>query len=209
MKVSRDTWHGRNWSAWLSHSRSRRAMNYRPMFLSFVHSDDEWEEFHKRHNVTPGDLIIQRNEENDYYCKYTVYEKPSRQANLCMYFWAAVLRGPTLRAANWLGDHPGVAAPLIAASLTLFIGGFWNILDSEIVWWLPYVLIAGGILGVVVGGFLGLGVAYGLSQHVWPRVRLWYHRRKKQPVPEKEPSIVIEHIKASKSRVCPILEFED
>lgn len=207
MKLKKDTWHYRNWEAWLTLSRSKRSRMYNKQFFCFANEDD-LKTFEKRRGMPLKKFIVEEQSE-DHFADYIVYEPEMRQANLCMYFWAATVRGPALRVAHWLGDHPGAAVPLFIISLILFVGGFWNLLDSEVVWWHPYVWTAVAFAIIAAGATAFLFLSYVWTDKVWPALRKRHYDKMNQPEPEKGPNIVMEHIKAKKSKMCPILEFED
>lgn len=201
MKLSKNTWHFRNWETWLEHSDSKRASKFKRKYRGRVYRSDyphlDWKQYEN---------LIQEVEDDGF---ATALYKPGQPANLCIYFWVAILRGPWHRAMRWFSEHEAIAFFTAIAMVIFIIGTAWNLFDPDISWWLPYTMLVSLLAGAVAAGFAGLGIAYFVREKAWPAYKHWLNKQEPREKKDKEPNIFKEHIKAKKSKVCPILEFEE
>jgi hypothetical protein len=120
---------------------------------------------------------------------------PSR--SLCLYFWQVVIR-----------LFFGISIGLLAASpLSTIINYATDTLRSS-----PFLVEFYSFIGFLVGCFyLFVAVIFILACVVqavkW--VNSKFPRKHIEPKEPKEPSIIIEYIKAKKAKVCPMLNFTD
>lgn len=131
------------------------------------------------------------------------YDRNSRPHSLCAYFWKMV----------WACFVCAIAAGSIGFGLTVAGAG---VLENFFVLSTPVGLGLGFILGLATLALI-LAVAFGLMyglMNLWT----WYDLRKeekewqrilaKREGKETKENIVIQYIKARKSKMCPVIHFE-
>lgn len=111
----------------------------------------------------------------------------SGKISLCSYFWLVVFAG-LLNLAAIVGLLIGLTcifSIMVVAPITWLVAGLAG----------PQAAIAAAIWsGIVISA-------------VWPYITRWWHTRKRsEPRTPKQPNILVEYIKAKKSKVCPIME---
>lgn len=207
MKLSTDTWHFRNWEYWLDNSISTLSSKYKKQWITKIYSF-EYEQYDMS---VYQDYILEKVDSGT-----NIYSKAEFQPNLCAYFWVAVLRSPVLRSSKnlsqWGYDHQGALFLSLITLATLFLGTLVNFVYSDLgAWWHPYLFVAAFFAGVIALFFLCLGLSHLMSEVLWPKIEERRDRKNSQErvQQEKGPSIFVEHLKAKKKKVCPILEFEE
>lgn len=140
-----------------------------------------------------------------------------RVRSLCPYFWmtvAAAFASPfiamlhVIRANVAYETRVKISNIIGWALIVLLIG----IIEAILLWeaWSKM-----GVLGLVLfaaGNGLFFGGAYGIIKLADWWIDRGLDKPRKQPKPEKaakQPSITLEYLKAVKTRVCPILQWED
>lgn len=132
------------------------------------------------------------------------YDRHSRPHSLCAYFWKMV----------WACFMCSVLAGSTIFGLTVAGVG---ILEQFFVLSTPVVLSLGFILGLVAIALiiaLSIGLAFGaMNLHAWYDARReekeWQRIKAEREGRETKENIVIQYIKARKSKVCPVIHFED
>lgn len=138
-------------------------------------------------------------------------ESPS---NLCKYFWALVgtigtiwFTFPIKQLIKYILEHqiklPSVADGYKQATeyILIFLG-FMGYITLVIIQ--PFLILAvtGGV-GALIGIVFCIGLLVVWIQELLPK------KKKKMMKPKlKQPNLIMEFVKAKKSKVCPILEFE-
>ena len=132
------------------------------------------------------------------------YDRHSRPHSLCAYFWKMV----------W-----ACFACAVVAGSTLFgltVAGV-GVLEHFFVLSTPVLLSLGFVLGLVAIALiiaLSIGLAFGaMNLHAWYDARReekeWQRIQAEREGRETKENIVIQYIKARKSKVCPVIHFED
>ncbi|AKU42750.1 hypothetical protein QL01_93 [Escherichia phage QL01] len=132
------------------------------------------------------------------------YDSHSRPHSLCAYFWKMV----------W-----ACFACAVVAGSTLFgltVAGV-GVLEHFFVLSTPVLLSLGFVLGLVAIALiiaLSIGLAFGaMNLHAWYDARReekeWQRIQAEREGRETKENIVIQYIKARKSKVCPVIHFED
>lgn len=132
------------------------------------------------------------------------YDSHSRPHSLCAYFWKMV----------W-----ACFACAVVAGSTLFgltVAGV-DVLEHFFVLSTPVLLSLGFVLGLVAIALiiaLSIGLAFGaMNLHAWYDARReekeWQRIQAEREGRETKENIVIQYIKARKSKVCPVIHFED
>ncbi|QXV72453.1 hypothetical protein PSD9_168 [Shigella phage PSD9] len=132
------------------------------------------------------------------------YDSHSRPHSLCAYFWKMV----------W-----ACFACAVVAGSTLFgltVAGV-GVLEHFFVLSTPVLLSLGFVLGLVAIALiiaLSIGLAFGaMNLHAWYDARReekeWQRIQAEREGRETKETIVIQYIKARKSKVCPVIHFED
>lgn len=132
------------------------------------------------------------------------YDRHSRPHSLCAYFWKMV----------WACFMCSVLAGSTIFGLTVAGVG---ILEQFFVLSTPVVLSLGFILGLVAIALiiaLSIGLAFGaMNLHAWYDARReekeWQRIKAEREGQETKENIVIQYIKARKSKMCPVIHFED
>jgi len=120
-------------------------------------------------------------------------------ANLCIYFWVAVARTPWLKAVR--NEKVQLAVMSIFIYAIAFVLG--NVGFSEFLGMSPlFMFLINPLLALIAVGIVIACVTFGSFLIEKYRHRKYIHRKS-------EPNIVREYAKAKKSKVCPIIEFED
>lgn len=95
-------------------------------------------------------------------------------------------------------------------------GYFWLnvllLLLNVILWPLSFILVAVCVApyAVILAVVLGIvGIYRGIESLIWKRKQAKRAKAQAKGLPEPEPSIVLEFMKAKKRRVCPLLTYED
>lgn len=132
------------------------------------------------------------------------YDRHSRPHSLCAYFWKMV----------W-----ACFACAVVAGGTLFgltVAGA-SVLEHFFVLSTPVLLSLGFVLGLVAIALiiaLSMGLALGaMNLHAWYDARIeekeWERIKAEREGKEIKENIVIQYIKARKSKMCPVIHFED
>lgn len=182
MNISKDTWHYRNYSAWLNRSTGKKAerlkdrMAYNPEF--------DVEEYYR---------CLDRGED---YPVPSYINVPGRRLDFCTYFWAAVLRGPLARWGEQLFGillATAVYFTVVMLSFGLMESIGWDISNLNIFLVGPVI-----ILGIVGAMFVTLAFVVNLVRNL-------------RNLRAGDSNIFLEKYRASKrgSKVCPFVEFED
>ena len=136
------------------------------------------------------------------------YRRVPFRISICRYFWSIVWAVGTLPfAAGWraLGDswQERITLGGVGGFLVVVIGGLAYVVYLSGHWWL--ILLTIGITLGTVGGVFGISTFIG-----W----LWDRRKPRPPKPSKpklekvkKPSILVEYLKAKKSKVCPYIQW--
>lgn len=131
------------------------------------------------------------------------YDRHSRPHSLCAYFWKMV----------W-----ACFACAVVAGGTLFgltVAGA-SVLEHFFVLSTPVLLSLGFVLGLVAIALiiaLSMGLALGaMNLHAWYDARIeekeWERIKAEREGKEIKENIVIQYIKARKSKMCPVIHFE-
>lgn len=131
------------------------------------------------------------------------YDRHSRPHSLCAYFWKMV----------W-----ACFACAVVAGSTLFgltVAGV-GVLEHFFVLSTPVLLSLGFVLGLVAIALiiaLSIGLAFGvMNLHAWYDARReekeWQRIQAEREGRETKENVVIQYIKARKSKVCPVIHFE-
>ncbi|AEN93755.1 hypothetical protein EpBp7_0038 [Escherichia phage Bp7] len=132
------------------------------------------------------------------------YDRHSRPHSLCAYFWKMV----------W-----ACFACAVVAGSTLFgltVAGV-GVLEHFFVLSTPVLLSLGFVLGLVAIALiiaLSIGLAFGaMNLHAWYDARReekeWQRIQAEREGRETKENVVIQYIKARKSKVCPVIHFEN
>ena len=132
------------------------------------------------------------------------YDRHSRPHSLCAYFWKMV----------WACFACAVVAGSTLFGLTVAGAG---VLEHFFVLSTPVLLSLGFVLGLVAIALiiaLSIGLAFGaMNLHAWYDARReekeWQRIQAEREGRETKENIVIQYIKARKSKVCPVIHFED
>lgn len=132
------------------------------------------------------------------------YDRHSRPHSLCAYFWKMV----------WACFACAVVAGSTIFGLTVAGVG---VLEHFFVLSTPVLLSLGFVLGLVAIALiiaLSIGLAFGaMNLHAWYDARReekeWQRIQAEREGRETKENIVIQYIKARKSKVCPVIHFED
>jgi predicted PurR-regulated permease PerM len=117
--------------------------------------------------------------------------------SLCVYFWQVVARF------HWCLFVFTVAVSPLATAIVLGTG------TAESSYFLVKVYASVGVAvsllyGILLSSFVGFLIVEGIK-YVYNK----FPRKHEEPSKPKEPSIIIEYIKAKKAKVCPRLNFTD
>ncbi|UGL59944.1 membrane protein [Escherichia phage vB_EcoM_RZ] len=132
------------------------------------------------------------------------YDRHSRPHSLCAYFWKMV----------WACFACAVVAGSTLFGLTVAGAG---VLEHFFVLSTPVLLSLGFVLGLIAIALiiaLSIGLALGaMNLHAWYDLRKeekeWQRILAKREGKETKENIVIQYIKARKSKMCPVIHFED
>lgn len=132
------------------------------------------------------------------------YDRHSRPHSLCAYFWKMV----------WACFACAVVAGSTLFGLTVAGAG---VLEHFFVLSTPVLLSLGFVLGLVAIALiiaLSIGLAFGaMNLHAWYDARReekeWQRIKAEREGRETKENIVIQYIKARKSKMCPVIHFED
>lgn len=132
------------------------------------------------------------------------YDRHSRPHSLCAYFWKMV----------WACFACAVVAGSTLFGLTVAGAG---VLEHFFVLSTPVLLSLGFVLGLVAIALiiaLSIGLAFGaMNLHAWYDARIeekeWQRILAEREGKEIKENIVIQYIKARKSKMCPVIHFED
>ena len=132
------------------------------------------------------------------------YDRHSRPHSLCAYFWKMV----------WACFACAVVAGSTLFGLTVAGAG---VLEHFFVLSTPVLLSLGFVLGLVAIALiiaLSIGLAFGaMNLHAWYDARReekeWQRIQAEREGRETKENIVIQYIKARKSKVCPVIHVED
>lgn len=132
------------------------------------------------------------------------YDSHSRPHSLCAYFWKMV----------WACFACAVVAGSTLFGLTVAGAG---VLEHFFVLSTPVLLSLGFVLGLVAISLiiaLSIGLAFGaMNLHAWYDARReekeWQRIQAEREGRETKENVVIQYIKARKSKVCPVIHFED
>ena len=132
------------------------------------------------------------------------YDRHSRPHSLCAYFWKMV----------WACFACAVVAGSTLFGLTVAGAG---VLGHFFVLSTPVLLSLGFVLGLITIALiiaLSIGLAFGaMNLHAWYDLRKeekeWQRILAKREGKETKENIVIQYIKARKSKICPVIHFED
>jgi len=206
LEVKTNTWHYHNYSAWLEHSTSLKALELQPQIYARYSAyereflGDHWGDgFFTEETTTPvGNK------------QYTVYKKPTRQANFCTYFWAAVLRGPFWRVMTWYGRHEILAFISVILAIILITGTVVGLADPDTSFLQAYLRVGTGVTIAIVAFGVIVYLLYYIKDNLVPKFIEWrYLKEDDKPKKEPEPNIFVEQIKAKKRKVCPMVKFVD
>ncbi|UIS66079.1 hypothetical protein [Escherichia phage PSD2001] len=131
------------------------------------------------------------------------YDRNSRPHSLCAYFWKMV----------WACFVCAVVAGSTVFGLT--VAGV-SVLEHFFVLSTPVLLSLGFVLGLIAIALiiaLSIGLALGaMNLHAWYDLRKeekeWQRILAKREGKETKENIVIQYIKARKSKMCPVIHFE-
>ena len=131
------------------------------------------------------------------------YDRHSRPHSLCAYFWKMV----------WACFACAVVAGSTLFGLTVAGAG---VLEHFFVLSTPVLLSLGFVLGLIAIALiiaLSIGLALGaMNLHAWYDARIeekeWQRIQAKREGKEIKENIVIQYIKARKSKMCPVIHFE-
>lgn len=131
------------------------------------------------------------------------YDRHSRPHSLCAYFWKMV----------WACFACAVVAGSTLFGLTVAGAG---VLEHFFVLSTPVLLSLGFVLGLVAIALiiaLSIGLAFGaMNLHAWYDARReekeWQRIKAEREGRETKENIVIQYIKARKSKMCPVIHFE-
>ncbi|QAY00123.1 hypothetical protein EcWhh1_193 [Escherichia phage EcWhh-1] len=132
------------------------------------------------------------------------YDRHSRPHSLCAYFWKMV----------WACFACAVVAGSTLFGLTVAGAG---VLEHFFVLSTPVLLSLGFVLGLVAISLiiaLSIGLAFGaMNLHSWYDARReekeWQRIQAEREGRETKENVVIQYIKARKSKVCPVIHFEN
>lgn len=132
------------------------------------------------------------------------YDRHTRPHSLCAYFWKMV----------WACFACAVVAGSTLFGLTVAGAG---VLEHFFVLSTPVLLSLGFVLGLIAIALiiaLSIGLALGaMNLHAWYDLRKeekeWQRILSKREGKETKENIVIQYIKARKSKMCPVIHFED
>ncbi|QPI13400.1 hypothetical protein [Salmonella phage vB_SalM_ABTNLsp5] len=132
------------------------------------------------------------------------YDRHSRPHSLCAYFWKMV----------WACFACAVVAGSTLFGLTVAGAG---VLEHFFVLSAPVLLSLGFVLGLVTIALiiaLSIGLAFGaMNLHAWYDARReekeWQRIKAEREGRETKENIVIQYIKARKSKMCPVIHFEN
>ena len=132
------------------------------------------------------------------------YDRHSRPHSLCAYFWKMV----------WACFVCAVFIGSMVFGLTVAGAG---VLEHFFVLSTPVLLSLGFVLGLIAIALiiaLSIGLALGaMNLHAWYDLRKeekeWQRILAKREGKETKENIVIQYIKARKSKMCPVIHFED
>lgn len=198
MKLSKDTWHYRNFEAWQYNSNSIHTRDLRPRY------DFEPVTYDNGVSVKLERKLVE-----------------GRQPDLCTYTRIALFYGPWHRLVRWNKNHRNILSwisfsliayallSVLSAAIFLSTDGenspIWN--GAEwVVWFLfPFAIAAAVLLVVSVIVLVAVGLSM-LSDKFkdWRREHKYAVATKTKP-----PNILVERVKAHKQKICPMLEFED
>jgi hypothetical protein len=120
---------------------------------------------------------------------------PSR--SLCLYFWQVVMR-------LFFGMGLGLLAASPLATAIVSLTGTFDTASPLVKLYASFGVIVSIFYGLILAGFI---IYFGVQGIKWVKSKI--PRKHKEPQEPKEPSIIIEYIKAKKDKVCPILNFTD
>lgn len=131
------------------------------------------------------------------------YDRHSRPHSLCAYFWKMV----------WACFACAVVAGSTLFGLTVAGAG---VLEHFFVLSTPVLLSLGFVLGLIAIALiiaLSIGLALGaMNLHAWYDARReekeWQRIQAEREGRETKENIVIQYIKARKSKMCPVIHFE-
>lgn len=132
------------------------------------------------------------------------YDSHSRPHSLCAYFWKMV----------WACFACAVVAGSTLFGLTVAGAG---VLEHFFVLSTPVLLSLGFVLGLITIALiiaLSIGLAFGaMNLHAWYDARReekeWQRIQAESEGRETKENVVIQYIKARKSKVCPVIHFEN
>lgn len=132
------------------------------------------------------------------------YDRHSRPHSLCAYFWKMV----------WACFACAVVAGSTLFGLTVAGAG---VLEHFFVLSTPVLLSLGFVLGLITIALiiaLSIGLALGaMNLHAWYDARReekeWQRIQAEREGRETKENVVIQYIKARKSKVCPVIHFEN
>lgn len=132
------------------------------------------------------------------------YDRHSRPHSLCAYFWKMV----------WACFACAVVAGSTLFGLTVAGAG---VLEHFFVLSTPVLLSLGFVLGLVAIALiiaLSIGLAFGaMNLHAWYDARReekeWQRIQAEREGRETKENVVLQYIKARKSKVCPVIHFEN
>lgn len=135
------------------------------------------------------------------------YEGPARRPDLCTYTRIVMLYAPFYRLGNFVHRHEGFFAALGAAIIATFFYLYAVMLTLTFFgenqpWFVQWVIgpVAFLALAAVI---LSIPTAV---RFIRDRRQSWEKEEVKR---EPKTKVVVEYIKARKSKVCPVLEFKD
>ncbi|ABX11076.1 hypothetical protein EpJS10_0090 [Escherichia phage JS10] len=132
------------------------------------------------------------------------YDRHSRPHSLCAYFWKMV----------WACFACAVVAGSTLFGLTVAGAG---VLEHFFVLSTPVLLSLGFVLGLIAIALiiaLSIGLALGaMNLHAWYDARReekeWQRIQAEREGRETKENIVVQYIKARKSKMCPVIHFEN
>lgn len=132
------------------------------------------------------------------------YDSHSRPHSLCAYFWKMI----------WACFACAVVAGSTLFGLTVAGAG---VLEHFFVLSTPVLLSLGFVLGLIAIALiiaLSIGLAFGaMNLHAWYDARReekeWQRIQAEREGRETKENIVIQYIKARKSKMCPVIHFEN
>lgn len=136
---------------------------------------------------------------------YAYLSDPPR--SLCPYSWRilfAVLFAPLWPPVAWLDRKHGVDTPF---PLRVSTGAAFLTIACLIVYGIVGIVLAHGLIFSTIL-FTGTGLSVYAMLKIIP---WWFDRRRanRRPKVEREPSLVVETIKAAKQKVCPLIDWTE